>query len=421
MQHIQVDLTTDPRSVGTARRSLVSLLEQAGADAWVDSAILAASELMTNALVHTGSLIALQGWATPDGVRVEVTDSSTHLPAERNYAVTSGTGRGLHIVESSVDRWGAELRPAGKVVWFEIGHPLGAFSSSLAGSLEPSPAESHVAVALRDVPLLMHWAWQEHAQALLREYLMYALDTDPEAIDKHARASEALSILYDQLPVPQLPEDPDALLADSVEPTVTAQQLVVIVPEHSIPHFSTLDSMLTTASETAARGHFLGPPTQPEIAEMRAWICNEVARQSAGESTPRPWRARTEIRTPLADQDVLRARYEELSASQETILATDPSSIIVAVTAPVVRFLGYNDESDLLGRRIIVVVPQRFHQAHIAGTTLNATNGRRPLLDITLTVPVVRADGSEVPVELTVSPRRLDGETHVFVARFNLP
>jgi PAS domain S-box-containing protein len=103
------------------------------------------------------------------------------------------------------------------------------------------------------------------------------------------------------------------------------------------------------------------------------------------------------------------------------LVATSDASVIVAVSAPLVEFLGYGDESELLGRRILVVVPQRFHQAHIAGTTLHATNGRDVLLDLWLDVPLVRADGTEVVVGLHVEPKRLGGGLHLFVAHVRLP
>jgi hypothetical protein len=67
---------------------------------------------------------------------------------------------------------------------------------------------------------------------------------------------------------------------------------------------------------------------------------------------------------------------------------------------------------------VIVVVPARFHQAHIAGTTLHATNGRDNLLGVPIEVPMVRADGTEVPVRIDVRPERLDDDHRVFIARF---
>jgi PAS domain S-box-containing protein len=122
----------------------------------------------------------------------------------------------------------------------------------------------------------------------------------------------------------------------------------------------------------------------------------------------------------VAGGEDLLERYAELTEAGHDVIVADEASVIVAVSPSVARFLGYGDTGDLLGRRIILVVPQRYHQAHIAGTTLNATNGRDKLLDTRLTVPVVRADGTEVAIGLCVTPRQL-GDRRVFVADLALP
>jgi PAS domain-containing protein len=128
--------------------------------------------------------------------------------------------------------------------------------------------------------------------------------------------------------------------------------------------------------------------------------------------------ARTDVRATLADQAALTATYSELAAVDEPLLATDEASIIVAASRPALDLLGYEHPDELLGRRVIVVVPSRFHQAHIAGTTLNATNGRDNLLGVPITVPMVRADRTEVSVRIEVKAQRLDADRRVFVARF---
>ena len=43
---------------------------------------------------------------------------------------------------------------------------------------------------LLEAPLLMHLAWQEHASALLREHLLHVMEHDPDAMARHAQASE---------------------------------------------------------------------------------------------------------------------------------------------------------------------------------------------------------------------------------------
>lgn len=154
---------------------------------------------------------------------------------------------------------------------------------------------------------------------------------------------------------------------------------------------------------------------------MRQWICAEVARQAGGETTATPWLARTDVRATLTDQAALTATYSGLGAVDEPLLATDEASIIVAASRPALDLLGYQHEGELLGRRVIVVVPARFHQAHIAGTTLHATNGPDNLLGVPINVPMLGSDGTEVPVRIQVRSKRLDVDHRVFVARFRLP
>ena len=415
-----MDLPPEARSVSVARRRLRDLLDDAPETGYADAALLALSEVVTNAVVHTGAQVHVEVWAAEHALRIEVADGNPHLPTQRHYAVTSGTGRGLHLLASTVDRWGSAATEPGKVVWFEFGEPTWATPEDDSPPAPAPPDDSTVTVTLLNVPLLMHWAWQEHAQALLREYLLFTLDTDPDVIDVHAAASDALTLLHEQLPVPRLPDDPGALLAGSLEPGVTAGRIQLHVPCSAVEHFATLDETLGRASAAAQDGSFLGPPTQPEISEFRSWLCAEVVRQAADPGDPRPWAPRTGVHEPLADESVLRERYRELLDHTAPLLAVDEASIIVAVSAPVVEFLGYCSESELLGRRVIVVVPHRYHQAHIAGTTLNATNGRDVLLDVPVTVPVVRADGSEAMVEMRVVPQRLDHHRRGFVAHFSL-
>ena len=394
-------------------------MTSAGGESHFDTAALALSEIVTNAFVHTGAAVAVLVSASPDGVRVEVVDSSPRPPVPRRHADQAGTGRGLQIVEQVTEHWGVQRSGAGKVVWFEVGRPPR--SGELTPPREPDEgddAEDVYPVTLRHAPLLMHWAWQEHAAALLREYLLYVLDEDLTIFDRHAEASAAMALLQSQLPVPQLPDDPDGLMAEALEPAVSAEEVVLTIPASSIPHFVTLADLLRRAIREAQAGNFLGPPTQPEIEEMREWICSEVARQTSGTVTATPWVARTDVRATHADRAKLAATYSSLAATGETLLATDESSIIVAVSASALRLLGYDRAEDLLGRRVLVVVPERYHQAHIAGTTLHATNGRDVLLGVPLVVPMTRQDGTEVPVSLEVCPERLDHGHRVFIARF---
>ena len=418
-------------SVSKARALLREAL--AGAtDTLLDSAQLAVSEVVTNALVHAGTEVHVQARVDSEGLRVEVADGSPQLPALRDYSIASGTGRGLHMVTESVDAWGSFARGPGKVVWFEIrvgdraGSVDGAGREARRAEARPSrretvDAELVLEVELLNTPLLMHLAWQEHAAALLREFLLVALEDDEvAAFMRHATASEVMSVLHEQVPEPVLLDDPEAIMTTAVEPGVSAERVVIRVPRATVADFATLDAMLDEATALATSGALLVPPTQPEIAAMRRWICEQVRVQDQADGAARPWSTELAGSPPVARQT---DRYEPvaISGSPRPLLAMDEAGDIVAVSASAAALLGYSEPSALCGERLLRIVPRRYHQAHVAGTTLHSTNGRNPLLGRRVSVPVVRADGEEVQLELQVQPRQLVDGRHVFIAEFFAP
>jgi len=86
---------------------------------------LVASELVTNVIRHAETELVVSLELDEDKVRVEVLDGSSIMPAARDLSngLDATGGVGLRVVEAISDRWGAEQRPDGKVVWAEI--PIG--------------------------------------------------------------------------------------------------------------------------------------------------------------------------------------------------------------------------------------------------------------------------------------------------------
>jgi PAS domain S-box-containing protein len=362
--------------------------------------------------------VHVQARVDAGGLRVEVSDGSPQLPAVRDYSIASGTGRGLHMVTQTVDAWGSYLRNGGKVVWFEIRAadqehrvPDTPGSEDDTGAAPPT-----VEVELLNLPLLMHLAWQEHASALLREFLLVALEHDEvAAFARHASASEVMSLLHEQVPAPPLSDDPEGIMSTATEPGVSAERLVIRIPRASIADFATLDELLEEATALAGTGALLVPPTQPEIGAMRRWMCQQVQVQQHDSSAPEPWSSElAEDRSPAA----VDPGWEPVtvSGSPRSLIAMDEAGFIVGVSASAAALLGYENPAALRGSRLLRIVPRRYHQAHVAGTTLHLTNGRSPLLGKRLSVPVVRADGEEVVLDLQVGPRRLVEGRHVFIA-----
>jgi len=87
----------------------------------VDTAELALSELVTNAVIHAGTPTTLQ-LTTGDGrLLVEVTDRGTGGDITPTAADPEEVGgRGLVVVEAVTDAWGSRRQDAATTVWFEL-------------------------------------------------------------------------------------------------------------------------------------------------------------------------------------------------------------------------------------------------------------------------------------------------------------
>jgi anti-sigma regulatory factor (Ser/Thr protein kinase) len=406
-----------PSSAGEARRLLRDALPGEASEEAVDAAALALSEIVTNALVHAGTPMRLRVIIAPPAVRVELADGSVHLPLPRDYSRAAGTGRGLHMVTEVVDQWGAHHDEDGKVVWFEITDPPPAEPSTAPGQVSSArrpTRTSTLRVELTNVPLLMHAAWQEHAAGLLRELLLTRLDEDASAIDEHAAASAAMSVLFEQIPAPELGEHPEAIMATALEPHVSAEQVFLDLSQEAAADFDVLDEMLQVAVRQAELGHLLSPPTQPEIGELRRWFCEQVREQAAG-GTPAAWRAPIG-NPPPPDPRTFHWDPVSVNTSTRALIAADDTDQIVAASQPALALLGYGDPRELVGSRLICIIPTRYHQAHIAGLTLHLASGRGPLLGNRVAVPVLRADRSEQVIDVQIESRHLPDGRAVFVA-----
>jgi anti-sigma regulatory factor (Ser/Thr protein kinase) len=117
----EIHLTSRPESASTARRLSLSVLGRWGLTPLGDTVELLVSELVGNAVRHTGArtvglrMPRRRGW-----VRVEVRDPSRALPCLLPVRPLDAGGRGLFLVDTLADRWGVDLQPRGKTTWFEL-------------------------------------------------------------------------------------------------------------------------------------------------------------------------------------------------------------------------------------------------------------------------------------------------------------
>ncbi|MFH8619321.1 ATP-binding protein [Streptomyces sp. NPDC017979] len=148
----------DLKSVPEVRHGLRELLGRWGGREAADVAELLASELVTNALIHTDHGAVVTATVGTSTLRVEVRDFVAGFPepppaltavnapsAGASIGTGIGTGagsasdpdrddaeampdpdllethgRGLALVQSLADSWGVHTQHAGKVVWFEL-------------------------------------------------------------------------------------------------------------------------------------------------------------------------------------------------------------------------------------------------------------------------------------------------------------
>lgn len=108
-----------PESVRDARRFVLDVLAPVDDELAGDAALLA-SELATNAVIHAQTSFQVVIRHEADAVRVEVQDGSTASARRCRYSATSGTGRGLGMVEDLAEQWGIDPAGAGKAVWFVL-------------------------------------------------------------------------------------------------------------------------------------------------------------------------------------------------------------------------------------------------------------------------------------------------------------
>lgn len=468
------DLPALPQTVRGARDFATEVLADLASDDAVDDVTLALSEVVTNAVLHAGTTIKVSVAVGREVVRVEVADGSPRVPSARDYASTAGTGRGLRLVAALTARWGVDVRSGGKSVWFEVSlspdpatvavSPGGSGADHRSGSgreqdidedpldidlwlqgldaeqmflaagerpsstgeidpaVRPSapvggqdPAGAPIEwVELLEVPVLLYWAWREHADALLRELLLVELKpgAEAEAVIEHAAASDAMELLDAAVPSVPSTATPGEAMAAAEGPGGTAHVVRVHVPLGASSHFDSLDVALEGAARMAEARVLLTAPIAPELRRLRHWLCTQVLTQlSGGEGAA--WDP--DSVAPYGSGPEVVWDERAVTRSPDAVVAADDGGRIIAASPAALELLAYADSSELVGRRLIVLIPERFRQAHIAGLTRHLLSGNGALLGDTVAVPAVRADGQEIPVELTLVEERVAGGRSVFL------
>jgi PAS domain S-box-containing protein len=97
------------------------------------------------------------------------------------------------------------------------------------------------------------------------------------------------------------------------------------------------------------------------------------------------------------------------------VVAADDANRIIAVSRPLAAELGW-EVDDLVGRRVVALIPPPLREAHVAGFSRHLHTGEAHVLGVPLRLPVLRADGSEVECDFLIEQADADGGRPVYLA-----
>lgn len=258
-------------------------------------------------------------------------------------------------------------------------------------------------VRLLGFPRQLFAAAEEQWEALLREYALRGLGGAQQAFDADEvnRARSAL-----------------AEVADAAADGLDGDGTLRLRPTRP-GDFALLQAVVHDARRLALRGELLTMPLLPELVGLRNWIAEQVPAQAAG-APPEPWDI-DRYAVPHADPEALEpARWEpDLLPPPDTAwLVADDHNRIAAASPAALGLLGWG--RDLVGQRLLVVIPPAFREAHVAGFLRSLVSGAGDLLGVPLDLPALRADGSQVPIQLLLSRHPAEGGRAVYLGRFTL-
>jgi PAS domain S-box-containing protein len=86
----------------------------------------------------------------------------------------------------------------------------------------------------------------------------------------------------------------------------------------------------------------------------------------------------------------------------DAIISADHTGEIVSWNKAATRILGYTEE-EAVGRRLELVIPERFHEAHRSGMNRFTVTGEARVIGTTVELAARKKSGEEVPIELSLS------------------
>jgi PAS domain S-box-containing protein len=86
----------------------------------------------------------------------------------------------------------------------------------------------------------------------------------------------------------------------------------------------------------------------------------------------------------------------------DAIISADHTGNIISWNKAATRILGYTEE-EVIGRRLELIIPERFHEAHRSGMARFTATGEAHVIGTTVELFACTRSGEEVPIELSLS------------------
>ncbi|HZP29238.1 MAG TPA: ATP-binding protein [Acidimicrobiia bacterium] len=120
---VQTEFASRVTTPASVRAFLRTTLQTWALDGLGELTELLADELVSNVVRHVGEPMTVRAIRSPTRIRIEVDDPSTDPPVLQHPDRDTPRGRGIMLVDALATRWGTDVHPSGKTVWFEIEAP----------------------------------------------------------------------------------------------------------------------------------------------------------------------------------------------------------------------------------------------------------------------------------------------------------